>query len=224
MDNYSEPRVTGQPEAAGRERPGCITLYAILLILGGIASLAAAFLAGYGFVVEPDMVTTGIVLLVCMAAWSLIPIVMAVGLWRMRMWAWWLVVIFQIVALGVTCTGVVLLIPVLVTTVDAGIGSAELIGFLAGVPIGVIINGVILYWFLMNRDRFRKPLTVHVGGRALEEPGSDNVVVIVAVTVIGVVAILCVVSVAVIALLTLLGPQIGTTFSEITRGLMTPAP
>lgn len=64
----------------------------------------------------------------------------------------------------------------------------------------------------------------HVGGRVLEEPAADNTMIIVAATIIGVVAILCFVSIAVIAVLTLLGPQIGTVFSEITSGLTTPAP
>jgi len=224
MDSYSEPKVTGQPEAGRRGRPGCITLYAILLALGGIANIAASALVGYGFFVEPDLVTTGVILALCMFAWSLIPFAMAVGLWRMRMWAWWLVVIFQVLGIAMTCLTSLLIFPVLTVEPSVGIGAAELASLVIGILLGLLVNGVVLYWFLTNRDRFRRPVVVHVDGRAVEEPGSSNTVVIVAATVIGVLVILCVVSAAVIAVLTLLGPQIGTTFSEITRGLMTPAP
>ena len=224
MSDYSKPRVTGQPEATGRERPGCITLYAILLVLGGIANIVTSLLVGYGFIVEPDMATVGIVLTLCMVVWSLIPFVMAVGLWRMRMWAWWLVVIFQVFGLLTACFALVLVVPAFATGLEGQIGTAELVALFAGVPLGLLINVVILYWFLRNRSRFRRPEVVHVGGRALEEPPSENVVVIVAATVVGVLLILCVVGAAIIAILTLLGPQIGNTFSEITRGLMTPVP
>lgn len=224
MNEYSEAKVTGQPEAGWRERPGCITIYAILLVLGGLVNIAASALVGYGFVVEPDLVTVGVILTLCMFAWSLVPFVMAVGLWRMRMWAWWLVMIFQVFGLAMACLALVLLVPVLTAGVGGRLGTAELITLFGGVPVGLLINVIILYWFATNRDRFRKPDVYHVGGRALEAPTSDNTMIIVAATIIGVVAILCVVSIAVIAVLTLLGPQIGNTFSEITRELMTPAP
>lgn len=224
MSNYSEPRVTGQAEAGRRGRPGCITLYAILLVLGGVANIAASAIAGYGFIAEPDLAATYVVLTLGMFAWSLIPFVIAVGLWRMRMWAWWLVVTFQVFGLAMACLGLVLLVPIFATGLEASVGTAELVGLFAGVPVGMLINGIILYWFLTNRDRFRQHSVVHVGGQALEEPASGNAVVIIAATVIGVIAILCLVGVAVIALLTLMGPQIGTVFSEITSGLTTPAP
>ena len=228
MDNYSEPRVTGQEEAGRRGRPGCITLYAILLVLGGMGNIVASAITGYSLIVEPDLVAAGILLTLCMVAWSLIPFVMAVGLWRMRMWAWWLVVIFQGFAIAMTCLALVLFVPILGsllgTGLPGGVGANEAIGLLIGLPAGLLISGVILYWFLTNRDRFRRPGVVHVGGRALEEPASDSSLVIVAATVIGVIAILCLVSVAVFALLTLMGPQIGNVFSEVTRGLTTPAP
>lgn len=225
MKEHAEPRVTGQPEAGNRERPGCITIYAILLALGGIANIVvSALVFGQGFIVESDFATVAIILMLCMFAWSFIPFVMAVGLWRMRMWAWWLVVIFQVFGLLVACFALALVVPAFATGLEGQVGTAELIILFAVVPLGLLINVVILYWFLRNRDRFRRPGVVHVGGRALEEPASENVAVIVAVTVVGVLVILCVVGAAIIAILTLLGPQIGNTFSEITRELMTPVP
>lgn len=226
MGEKSEAKVTGQPEAgAGRGRPGCITVYALLLALGGIGNLLISAFFGLNLMGgDAELLATGAIITLCTAAWSLLPFVMAVGLWRMRMWAWWLVVISQAFAIAMTCLVTVLVAPAFMVVADPGYGTAEVLIVLAGIPLALLLSGIILYWFLTNRDRFRQPVVVHVGGRALEEPGSDNVLIIVGVTVIGVVVILCVVSVAVIALLTLLGPQIGTTFSEITRGLMTPAP
>lgn len=201
----------------GRERPGCITAYAILGVLSGILYAIAGGIGGLAVIVDqPDMLLAGGTLMVCGIALAIIPIVMAVGLWRMRMWAWWLVVILQSLGIGLTLLSLCgsLLQP----------EATELAGVVVGTTVGMLINGIILYWFLTNRDRFRQHSVVHVGGKALEEPTSDNAVVIIAATVIGVIAILCLVGVAVIALLTLMGPQIGTVFSEITSGLTTPAP
>ena len=225
MDDNSEPRVTEQSEAVDSGRPGCIAAYAILLAVGGIANIIVSGILGLNVIVdEPDLLVMGAILTLCLMAVSAIPVIIALGLWRMRLWAWWLVIIFQTVGLATTCFGLLAIVPLATPGPSAALGTAEVSLLLIGALASVLFSGIVLYWFLKNRKRFRRRGVIHVEGRALEEPASDRTLAIVAGTVIAVVAILCLVSIVVLVILTLLGPQIGNTFSQITSGLGTPLP
>lgn len=79
-------------------RPGCVTAYAVLLIVAG-GLYASVALGNSG---EP-----GILLFVFWGLAALL-ITMGVGLWQMKKWGWWLTIIMQALAiLGSLASGII---------------------------------------------------------------------------------------------------------------------
>ena len=190
-------------------RPGCVTAYALLLWLGGGLYLVAALCIGlFGLVPAfPDgraAASTGPALIgaLCLGLFSLLPIFLGVGLWRMRRWAWWLIVILQSLGLA----GLALsLCSLFVTAGSAGRNAPEsLAAGLVSAVVGGLISGGILYWFLNNRSLF--------DGGAQVVSGGNTWIVVAVVVVIGLVIVIPII---VIAILALLGPAIGNVFSNI---------
>ena len=131
------------------ERPGCLTIYAVLLFLNGLSTLLAAFAFGFIFSAsssEVELPGIGIVLALCMGAMSLLPIIMGVGIWMMTRWAWWVVIVGQSFAL--------------VNSLLFAVGSLFLGDrmFVASAIIGamfsVVMNGGFLYYFFINQELF----------------------------------------------------------------------
>ena len=183
------------------ERPGCVTVYALLNGLGGLIFLCAAPVAG--LLLVEDYGPVALVLSLFAAALALLPLAMSVGLWRMRRWGWILVVITN---------GTSILTSLLAFFAGLLGGATDLI---VQNLLGIVLNGFILYWFIANRGLFG------IGSKRAGASGRDNWMVILA-TIGGGVLILALFCVVAIALLTLLGPQIGNVFSQITSGLETP--
>jgi hypothetical protein len=205
------------------DRPGCITAYAILLWLGGGLYVLLALLNGVFGLSDPETAVYGLVTAVCIGLFAAIPIITGIGIWKMKMWGWWIVVILN--SLGVAFGLLYLLIGVI-----AAIETLDAVALIIGALIGLAINGGILYWFLKNRALFGNKQTGQTAmgpnGELIEKPtGQSGTNATVIAVVIGVVAIFCMIPVVTIALLTLLGPQIGNVFSRITAGLgTTPVP
>jgi lysylphosphatidylglycerol synthetase-like protein (DUF2156 family) len=104
-----------------RQRPIGVTILAILSFLGGLfeifAGLGMMALAAISGTIDPAvfgplaafMGIIGILLLIL----GLVTMVVAIGLWRMRAWAWWVAIIVNIVSLAINAasyswTGLVL--------------------------------------------------------------------------------------------------------------------
>lgn len=199
------------------DRPGCATVYAILQWLGGAAYIVGAlfvFASGLG---NQDTAVFSLFTAVCLGLAAVIPIVTGIGVWKMRLWGWWIVIILH--SLAAVLYILSLLGSLLLTT-----ESTDPISLVCGSGVGLAITGYILYWFITNRGLFAGATQTVVGpdGEIItKSSGMDTAAV---VAIVGVVAIVCVIPIVTIAILTLLGPQIGNVFSRITAGLGTPVP
>ena len=115
------------------KRPIGVTIIAILSflaglveILGGVALLGLAALgatAGAGFLAAFAGIIGGVLLIL-----GLITLGVAIGLWRMRSWAWWIALIVNIISLAVS------------------IGTASY--------VGVILPLIIVIYLIVIRDKF----------------------------------------------------------------------
>lgn len=190
------------------ERPGCITAYAVLIWLGGVLFAFTTF----------DFISKGNPAALCGGVFVILAIITGYGLWQMREWSWWLVVILQSLSL----LGSLFSLFAVLTSPYVSEG-------ILGPLVGAVGSGIILYWFVTNRSHFLgAPVyrtVVGPDGETMQElvspSGSSKTGIIVA----GVVILVVVVPVVIIAILTLLGPQVGNVFSRIVTGLeSTPMP
>jgi tetratricopeptide (TPR) repeat protein len=169
-------RAGGKRSASAQrgERPGCITVYAILTGMSALfgcfggAMIAIALTAGQSVLesafqeIEPLMPLnlgqlTGIV-------WAYVAIVFVVaglnlaitiGLWNMKNWA-------RIIVIGLQGLGLLGNIYQAVSTIlqfrelstAAGIEASFPLPALLGLMVGLLIQGYILFWFAVNADLF----------------------------------------------------------------------
>ena len=206
----------GPAAPAPVNRPGCVTAYAILLWIGGALYALGALCVGFSGVMgaasygsASDRASTGaasmgilLVIAACIGLFALVPIITGVGLWKMKNWAWWLVVIFQ--SLGLAGALLSLCANVLVFASASGRQSSSAVVGLLGALIGGAISGGIVYWFITNRALFN-------GGQVTGGGGTGMVIAI----VLAVVGVVVVIPIVVIVILALLGPAIGNVFSNI---------
>lgn len=205
--------MVNEKDLATGERPGCVSAYAILMwIAGGIYIIGSFFVAIPTASIPDGGAGIAVFTFVCMGLFAAIPILVGIGLWRMKQWAWWLVVIGQ--SLGVLGAALNVVFSLLVPDGETASFS------IGGSIFGGLLNGAILYWFITNRHYFFGPVYVMgPDGKAIPKPGSQSDNRATTAIVIGVVAIACIIPIVVIAILTLLGPQIGNVFSRIVVGL-----
>lgn len=118
-------------QADRRQRPGCVTAFVILIVLGAIVAVLQQVFTFVAGPVWDEGNTFGAVVALSIAG---LYVAVAVGLWRLQNWAR----IATIVLLGLT----VLLLAVLLFN---GIFFAV---------IGLLVNGYCLYWFAVNKHYF----------------------------------------------------------------------
>ena len=209
-----------------RQRPGCVSAYAILLWLSAALVLAAGcfFLVAYPSTTE-DLASGLLLGALCagfFALLALIPAVQGLGLWRMRPWGWWLTV--TLAGLGVVA-GLIGLLPLLTAE------SIRQALIFIGADIGnLIISIIVLIWFVQNRTLFLDSqaagkAVIGAEGQVIESPSTAGGRVGIGLLVAGgLLVALCLVAVLTTGVLALLGPEIGDVFSEIIDTLETPAP
>lgn len=109
------------------DRPGCLTAYAILLFILGIG--AGVFGLWAMTISMPEFLIFGLAI-------ALLAIPISIGLWYQRNWARITVIVLQIINISYYLFGIF---------------SGNSLESIIGLPI----SGIILYWFLNNRDIFR---------------------------------------------------------------------
>ncbi len=136
----------GAPPSASatpRERPGCVTLYAALLFLG------AAVMAVAGFVVAARVASSNGNVLLSVGALGALWIIAALyfllarGLWQLKNWA-------RIIIIVVQGLGVVIDFLLLFLSVGGSLRAGNFVSSLGGLVIG----GIILYWFSVHGEYF----------------------------------------------------------------------
>lgn len=207
-------------------RPGCVSAYAILLWISsglGVISMLCVLSGLTGLEARVgifEIVLAGVALI-----FAAIYVVAGIGLWKMRKWGWALVVVMHTLTLIGALLG---LLGILFLAVGSEL--IQLTPYLFGNLINLAVSGLILYWFIKNRELFNGTPTykrvIGPDGEELLEPvdrkGSDATTILAVAG--GLVLVLILVCVVVIAMLAVLGPQIGNVFSQITFELENPPP
>ncbi|MBN2503204.1 MAG: hypothetical protein JXB38_20670 [Anaerolineales bacterium] len=159
MFDQGDPQTT-QPDnqiefktkAAGpveRQRPGCLTIYALLLFFNGLSTLLAAFAFGVIFSAsssELELPGMGTILGLGIGFMALFPIIMGLGIWLMTRWAWWVVIVGQSFAL---VNSVLLAVGSLFLGDKMIVASA-----LISAMVSVVANGGFIYYFFINQELF----------------------------------------------------------------------
>lgn len=130
--------------AKTRERPGCVTAYAILL---GIAAGIFAISGIFGGFLMPDA-GLGFTLISLVIAGLFFLLVR--GLWQLKNWARIIIIVLQ--SLGILGS---LIQGCNVLNIATSYGfSGEITGAICGTVIGLGISGYIIYWFATNGEYF----------------------------------------------------------------------
>jgi hypothetical protein len=201
-----------------QERPGCVSVYAVLLWIGaGLYVLGALLLSVTSLSIDEPVFLFLSCLLIGLAA---IPILTGYGLWRMKTWAWAIVVVLQSVGVILGLLSIGLNLIVMSSFADIG-GTSGICGSL----VGLIVGGVIIYWFTTNRRLFGIGVTTYEtvegpDGELIQQPiagsGAGGQI---AWVIVGIVLVAFVVPICTIFILALLGPAIGNVFSNIILGI-----
>jgi len=191
-----------------RERPGCITALAILYWVSGAFYVIGGIGAGVLLMVDGgDTAIWGLLSMFCMGLFAFLPIGLGIGLWQMKKWAWWVMVVLQGIGLLATLGNLCLV------TVAENIASA-IITVISSLVSGAI-NGGIFYWFYMHQGLFEPSYFRDKEGKVYVRPVEGKDTGLAVAIIVGGVAIMCVIPFVIIAVLTLMGPQIGDVFSQI---------
>jgi hypothetical protein len=114
------------------DRPLGVTIICILNWIGAIALIAIGALFVLGGLFIPLLAVIGAVFLVI----GIVSFLVTFALWNLKMWAWWLVVILNVIS------------------IVSGIGSA--VGYGDFSPIfGIILPVIIVIYLITVRDHFR---------------------------------------------------------------------
>ena len=192
MNEYWEMPAEDQPELEFEEsgRPGCLSVFAVMLAAGGIGYGIVFGILGLNLMVGEGRPALGALVTISAIPLAFVPAVVAVGLWRMRTWAWWLTVIFGSLGLGAASLSFV--------AAFLGADPMRALGFVMGPLMGLMVGVVVLAWFLRNRERFGQEAVVAEGERA-GQASEENALVIFAVTVMGCMTLICLVGAALAA-------------------------
>lgn len=199
MDNYWEAPTAELVEEPYEEsgRPGCLSVLAVLLAISGLVYGVILSILGLDLIVDqPQQLAEGAMVTFAAGGGSLLAVILALGLWRLRLWAWWLAVILQSVGIGLTLLGF--------GAALLGRDPMRALGFVLGPLMGLVASGIILYWFLTNRERFGQDGRIVEGSQVVKETESDSTLLIIAVVVIAAIALLCLTGL-VLALIFVLG-------------------
>jgi hypothetical protein len=132
--------------SAQKERPGCVTAYAVLLWIG--AALVGLGGPIFGIAIASE-IGEDVSLTLCIAAVAIgaaaLNVVIGWGLWRLKNWARILVIVFQ--SLGVLSS---------LASLCLAFGSSGEVEptSLCSTIGGLAINTYIIYWFASNSEHF----------------------------------------------------------------------
>jgi tetratricopeptide (TPR) repeat protein len=150
-----------------RERPGCLTVYAVLLAIGAVLTALGAVLTGVSLIAGSDLATnrylTGFTGGGALIMWgtiagllvgSALNLVIAIGLWRLKNWARIVIIVLQSLGWMAGACNTVISIGA-IAEVFASEGFEWLsAGLLCGPLIGLALSGYIIFWFIVNGDLF----------------------------------------------------------------------
>ena len=160
-------------QAARAGRPGCVTVYAILTVLGGalgiLGACAVVGLAGTGLTemqqvleqqsaalpISAEQLTTLIWVVAGISlVFSTLYVVVGVGLWLMKNWARIAVIALQgLSLLGGLAQAAIAILSTRETQAASIIQGAPVCS-LGGFVVGFALQAYIIFWFVVNRDRF----------------------------------------------------------------------
>lgn len=154
-------------------RPGCLSIYVFLTGMGGLFGLLGAVMiatlltsgrkyieeafamAGQVMPIDMNIVSGALWLYVAIAAvMASINLAMAFGLWYLKNWARILAIVVNSLTLILNLIqSAVQLLSMREITAAYGGGVMSML-FVAPLLIGLVIQGIIIFWFAINRDLF----------------------------------------------------------------------
>jgi len=172
LQTQKSPSGTGSVRrSTPRQRPGCLTIYAILLGIGGAFGLLGVILAGLALGLGGDMLKEtmryvtelGMLSINFSMFWlslgigfvaAIINLALAVGLWNLKNWARITAIVLQAISLLATIVqGVFTVSAARLASASAGLEGVP-IPILCGVLFGFVVSGYIIFWFIANGELF----------------------------------------------------------------------
>ena len=146
LDAQGEPVATAD-EGAGAARPGCVTAFAVLSLLVGVAGMMMPFLYAFGPQAYMSSTQDLIALSSRSVAGAAVVVAIAAGLWRLQRWGLGLVVAQSVYGFGNTVYG----------TIYAEAGYAGSTALCAGLSVllSLAVSLAVVHWFVKNRALFK---------------------------------------------------------------------
>ncbi|MBI3737418.1 MAG: AtpZ/AtpI family protein, partial [Chloroflexi bacterium] len=158
--------------AEGLKRPGCVTAYAILLLLGAglfaLVSISGGASSSFGSVGAGTITAIGFVV-------AAIYVFLAIGLWQLKNWARITVIIFTGlgIAFGMISIGTAIFAPTpnVPTYIQGAYGAQKMMGIFINI-IGMAINSTLFDWFRKNGKYFVKKADATASPVPARQPAS----------------------------------------------------
>lgn len=141
------------------DRPGCLTAYAIFLIMTSLIILLGGTCGGFSMLTTGTEVVGGAVSFVVSLVMGVLGLLLARGLWLMKNWARIGVILTQGAGMIIGLLTILSLLFPLSTTEGVEMNPS---GIIFGGIVGLIIPGVILVWFMRNGKDFQEPVQLVV--------------------------------------------------------------
>ncbi len=156
LDYIEKPRT--------RQRPGCVTAYALLMFIsaaliaiGGLLAGLVAMTGGANYGGSESLAVfavSGVVIIVFTLGFSVLEFLLAYGLWTLKNWARILLIVLQVLGLlsnlvSVVCVG----LGIYSLNSSSGYGL-DPTATLCGGLVGLLINGWITWWFFSHGELF----------------------------------------------------------------------
>jgi tetratricopeptide (TPR) repeat protein len=158
-----------------RERPGCLTLYAILVILGGLLGTLGAVLGGIGVFLGSGAIeelvgpwaemgipipvtslTMALLISIAIALFmSVLNLAVGIGLWNLKNWARIVTIVLQTLGmLGNVAQAVLSIGSFGLVTSGADLHLQFPTTYVAILVFALLLQGYIIFWFAVNGDLF----------------------------------------------------------------------
>lgn len=131
-------------------RPGCVTLFAVLLLLMGcLSALAACYTLVDAFSTMEYIYVPGILALIMLPAipLSVVPLILGTGLWQQKQWA-------RLAVIGLIGMSILFnLFYLTFALLDSSPGASKAITLGASLAV-LAVQGYIIYWFAKSQEYF----------------------------------------------------------------------
>jgi hypothetical protein len=136
-------------------RPGCVSAYAVLMMIGAFLIAIGSILGGLGLVGKSSgSGVAGLLILVIGPVIAVLYFLVGRGLWLLQNWARIIVMVLQ--SLGILSNLVSARAVFILGFSGSYSSQADLVAGIIRAVVGLAVGGYILYWFGSHGEYFRK--------------------------------------------------------------------